>query len=260
MTSLARPAVARHANDKACLAVIAFAILQILTPVLPVLGIGMPIGSQSNSVRTLITPAGWAFSIWGALYTGSLLFAVYQARPGQRDNWLLARLRWPAAGAFLGNAVWAAYTQLLGLNIVSVAIIGWTLGCLIVAYLRITAAGPGYSTGERWLVVLPLSALAAWLTAATIVNVAASLRFHGIEAGEGAPAISALMVVIGGVIAGTTVYRGRGNLAYAIVFLWALAGIYAAGGQRVGIVAAATAIAALLVVAGTALGTRRMAR
>ncbi|RYE45107.1 MAG: hypothetical protein EOP21_06875, partial [Hyphomicrobiales bacterium] len=45
------------------------ALLQIATPMLPSLGVGDPIGSQSDSVRTLITPAGWAFSIWGALYT-----------------------------------------------------------------------------------------------------------------------------------------------------------------------------------------------
>lgn len=259
MASSAHP-VHRDTDRSARIAVIVFAVLQILTPILPLLGIGAPIGSQSDSVRTLITPAGWAFSIWGALYTGSLLFAVYQALSAQRGNRLVAALRWPAAGAFLGNALWAAYTQIWGLTALSVIIIAWTLGCLLTAYRHIGEAGPDLSSGERWLAVLPLSALAAWLTAATIVNVAASLRFHGVEAGEAAPAISALMVVIGGGIAALAVYRGRGNLAYALVFLWALAGIYAAGGQRAGIVAAAVIVAAGLVVAGTALGTRRSRR
>lgn len=58
--------------------VIAGAVLQVLIPALPSLGIGEPIGSQSDSVRTLITPAGWAFSIWGPLFTGALVFAIYQ--------------------------------------------------------------------------------------------------------------------------------------------------------------------------------------
>jgi hypothetical protein len=106
----------RTAFDLPHLAVLLTAALQILTPLLPQIGIGEPIGSRSLAVRTLITPAGWAFSIWGALYLGATVFAVYQALPAQRQNALLHRLRWPAAGAFLGNALWAAYTQLYGLT------------------------------------------------------------------------------------------------------------------------------------------------
>jgi len=234
-----------------------FAVLQILTPMLPQLGIGQPIGEQSDSVRTLITPAGWAFSIWGALYTGSIVFAIYQALPAQRDNELLAQLRWPAAGAFLGNAVWAAYTQTAGLSAISVAIILFTLICLLVIYRRFASWQRPLSTGERWCAYLPLSALASWLTAASIVNIAASLRYHGVEAGDAAPMIAAAVVVVGGVIAALALMRGRGNVPYALVFLWALAAIFAAGGQQAGAVAVATAVAALLVIGGTAVGLRR---
>src|SRR5690606_270171 len=170
--------------------VILTALLQIALPVLPSLGIGQPIGDQSDEVSTLITPAGWAFSIWGALYTGSLLFAIYQALPTQRRNRLLQAIRWPAAGAFAGNAVWALYTQSFGLSLVSAAVIVFTLANLLVILRRLAAWREGFSGGDRWLVVLPLSALASWLSAATIVNIAASLRFHGLDAGSGAPLVS----------------------------------------------------------------------
>jgi hypothetical protein len=39
-------------------AVLLGAVLQVLTPLLPLLGIGEPIGRQSDASRTLITPAG----------------------------------------------------------------------------------------------------------------------------------------------------------------------------------------------------------
>lgn len=237
------------------LAVICTALLQILTPLLPQLGIGEPIGSQSDSVRTLITPAGWAFSIWGALYTGSLVFAVYQALPSQRVSALLGRVRWPAAGAFLGNALWAAYTQVYGLSVVSVAIIAFTLLCLVAIYGQF--ADRRFSSGERWCVYLPLSALAAWLTVATTVNIAASLRYHGVEGGSAAPAIGAAVLIVAGLIALGALVRGRGNLPYAGVFLWALAAIFAAGGRADGLIAAAAGIAALLVLAGLFAGLRR---
>lgn len=213
MASLA-PARAPAADPLPRSAVVVLALLQILTPMLPALGVGEPIGSQSDSVRTLITPAGWAFAIWGPLYTGTILFAIWQALPAQRDNALAAQLRWPAAGAFLGNALWAAYTQVFGVSAISALIIVFTLVCLLVLYRRFSAWPSRLSTGERWLAMLPLCALAAWLTAATIVNIASALR-------------------------------------------WALAAIYAAGGQEAGIVAAAVAIAALLVIGATIMGLRR---
>jgi hypothetical protein len=237
--------------------VIVAALLQIALPVLPSLGLGQPIGGRSDEVRTLITPAGWAFSIWGALYTGSTLFAIYQALPAQRHNPLLRAIRWPAAGAFLGNAGWALYTQSFGLSLVSSAVIVFTLANLLVILRRFAGWRDGFSGAERWLAVLPLSALASWLSAATIVNIAASLRFHGIEAGAGAPPIAAAVVLIGGVIAAVALFRTLGNPPYALVFLWALAAIYAAGGQQETLVALATAVSALLVVMAAAAGLRR---
>jgi hypothetical protein len=233
------------------------AILQILTPLLPQLGVGSPIGDQSDSVRTLITPAGWAFSIWGLLYAGSFVFAVYQALPAQRDNDLLTRVRWPAAGAFLGNAVWAAYTQVYGLSIVSVAIILFTLVCLLSIYRTFAKTHRRLTGSERWCAVLPLSALASWLSVASIVNIAASLRFHGVEGGEIAPLLAAAVLIVAGVIAAAALRGGLGNPPYALVFLWALSAIYAAGGQQSAAVATAAGIAALLVIGGAVWGLSR---
>ncbi len=244
----------------AVVAVIVFAILQVIATSLPAFGIGEPIGSQSQAVRTLITPAGWAFTIWGPLFIGALAFALYQAMPAQANSRLIQQLRWPAAGAFAGNSIWAVYVQFAGLSAVSVLVIGWTLACLLTAYRRLTAWERSYTTGEGWCAVLPLSALAAWLTMATTVNIAASLRFHGVEAGDAASLISAVIVLVAGLIAGGALFRSRGNPAYAAVLLWALSAIYAAGGSRAGSVAAAAAIAALLVVSGAFLGWRNSGR
>ena len=123
-------------------------------------------------------------------------------------------------------------------------------------YRRLAHWQPRFTTAERWLVVLPLSTLAAWLTAATIVNIAATLRYHGVEAGDAAPAVAAAVVVVGGFIVAAALVRGRGNPFYALVFLWALAAIFAAGGQESDAVAVAAGIAALLVLGGAFLGLR----
>jgi len=228
--------------------VLLFAVLQILVPLLPGVGIGQPIGERSDAVQTLITPAGWAFSIWGPLYTGSVVYAVYQVLPAQRDDALLNRIGWFAAGAFFGNALWAGYTQLFALDVLSVVIIFFTLICLLNIFRVFSHQPSGFTPGEQWMVVLPLSALAGWLTAASIVNVAAALMHYGVDGGAAEPVIAAAIVVIGGIIASSAIWKGRGNPWYALVFLWALAGIYAAGGRESRTVLFATIAAGLLVI------------
>lgn len=232
-------------------AVLLLAILQILVTLLPRFGIGEPIGDRSDVVRTLITPAGWAFAIWGPLYAGSIGYAIYQALPAQRSNPLLGRIGWHAAGAYLGNMSWALYSQSAQLDWLSVAIILFTLVNLL-AIFRFVAAAPALTAGERFLAVLPLSALAAWLTAASIVNITAALKYHGVDAGTAVGPVGAAVVATGGVIAALALWRGRGNPWYALVFLWALAGINATGGEASHPVGVALLVSALLVVLSAA--------
>lgn len=236
------------------------ALLQILTPVLPSLGVGTFIGSQSNSVRTLVTPAGWAFAIWGALYSGSLAFAVFQSLPRAKASPLLSDIRLSAAAAFLGNAAWAAYVQCFGLGFPSVVIIAFTLINLLTIYLRLSNWREGFSVAERWVVVLPLSALTAWLTVASIVNVAATLRFYGVDGGTAASAIAGAVLLVSGGIAAATLLRTKGNPPFALVFLWALAAIYAAHGASDPVVGTATAMAAIATALGALIGLYRGGR
>lgn len=245
------------AADPARIVVLLCALAQIGAALLPAMGIGTPVGERSDAVQTLITPAGWAFSIWGALYLGSLVFSLLQFTSAGRDSTLFAALRWPAAGAFIGNALWAAWVQLGDIDAVSTLIIFGSLVSILIAYRRIAAWTAPFSAAERWGAILPLSALASWLTAASIVNVAATLRYYGVDAApDVAPLISAAIIAVGGLIAAAALARGKGNPPFALVFLWTLAAIFAAGGQEAAAVAVAAAIAAILVLIGISLGWR----
>ena len=42
------------------------------------IGILKPIGNISDEYNTLLTPPGWAFSIWGLIYAGLFLFCICQ--------------------------------------------------------------------------------------------------------------------------------------------------------------------------------------
>jgi len=233
------------------IAVIVAVFVQIGSTFLPQLGFGEPIGSRSDSVRTLVTPAGWAFAIWGPLFLGSAIFAIWQALPGQKASALLDRIAWPAAIAFAAQGVWAVYTQFANLTVISVAIILASLIGLLVT-LRALSKTSELSTQERWLAALVLGAMAAWLTAASIVNISAALVYHGVFASDaesaGYPLLAAAIVAIGGLIAATAVYRSRGNPWYALVFCWALLAIYLRGGQEAAELATAAVGSGLLVI------------
>jgi len=238
--------------------VIFAAILQIAVSFLSSLGIGTPIGENSDRVSTLVTPAGWAFSIWGALYLGALIFAAYQALSAQRNDALISQIRRPAAVAFLANASWATYVQLVDVTFLSVIIILTGLAGALLALRRLSSWPHQLSKGQFWCAAVPLTSLAAWLTAAAIANISSSLRFHGVDADAAqAPIVAGAVLIIGGLIAGTALARSKGCPPYALVFLWALAAIFADGGQRAPIVAAASGLAAVIVIASTAYGLRR---
>lgn len=235
-------------------AAIIFAVIcQIGSSFLPLLGFGEQIGDRSDSVRTLITPSGWAFSIWGLLFLGSAIFAVWQALPAQRSNTLLDRIAWPASIALGAQGVWAAYTGYNNLTAISAFIIFVSLAGLLLVLRALVQHGE-FTGKERWLVALVFSALAAWLTAASIVNVSATLKFYGVGGGGTYPLITTIMVAIGGVIAALAVVRSRGNPWYATVFCWALTAIYFRGGQEDALIAWACIGSGILVVLGVFVG------
>jgi hypothetical protein len=235
-------------SNPRALATLILAFAQIATPLLPMIGIGEPVGEQSGQTQTLITPAGWAFAIWGPLYFGTIVYAIWQLLPEQRESELVRRIGWNAAGAFLGNAVWVAYTQLWGLGFPSVLIILFTLVNLL-AILRVVASTPAFTLGERLAVVLPLSALAGWLTAATIVNIAAALNFHDVVLPGPAPLIAAAILLVGGAIVAAALVGTAGNPWYPIPFLWALFAVHQKLGAAYPAIATATIVAGLVVIA-----------
>lgn len=236
--------------DAQRLAVIVAVMVQIGAGFLPRFGIGEFIGDRSDAVRTLITPAGWAFAIWGPLFLLSIIFAVWQALPAQRGNGLLNRIAWPAAIALGAQGVWSTYTQLANLTFISVAIILVSLVALLVV-MRALVAEASLSRAERLFVAPAFSALSAWLTAASIVNVSASLKYHGLVDAGPAPGAASTMIIVGAIIAALAAWRLRGAPLFGLVFAWALIAINAAGGQAFQAVSQAAIGGIVLVLAVT---------
>ena len=205
------------------------AIAQIAFGALPfILGWEHTVGSRSAETFTLITPAGYAFSIWSVLFAGSLLFSIYQlARPAHEP---LRRIGWLAGHAFWLNAIWETYVPFQGLDGVSLVIIQLTWILLVVLLLR--ASGDDQASVWDRLFRAPLFALAGWLNAAAFVNILATANFYELTwlgSGELAPAI---LLLVAASLAASLVLSRLPSLSYFAAVAWALYAVHIATQMR----------------------------
>ena len=56
-----------------------FSLAQFLVTLLPILGIGTGIGDTAMASVPQVKPIYWSFFIWFLIYTGCIVYGVYQA-------------------------------------------------------------------------------------------------------------------------------------------------------------------------------------
>lgn len=185
---------------------------------------GQTTGEISDRFDVFFVPAGYVFSIWGLIYLGLLAYAVYQALPAQRENPRLKAIAAPFLVASLANIGWILlwhYNQ-FGLSVVVMLVL---LAMLITIYLRLGIGREPVSAEQRWLVNLPFSIYLGWITVATIANVTAYLDWIGWNGfGISEETWTVIMLVIATLVTALVLFTRR-DVAYALVIVWAFAGI-----------------------------------
>ncbi len=235
--------------------VLILAVVQILSGPITALATGSGVGGVSDDFSSPVTPAGYAFAIWGLIYLGALAYGVYQVLPSQRGRNVHRRTGWWLAAAFTCSTVWipifTAETVWLS-QLVILALVG----CLLVAANRATRSGPAAGLSERALLRLPITLYLGWTVLAATAGFGATFRSFGMPAQAGwVTALSVLLVV--GATAGcvAVVARGSGLAGFAFTTCWALVAIVLASSSTV--VAVVAALAALIVAATLILRTGR---
>ncbi|WP_380168790.1 TspO/MBR family protein [Jannaschia sp. R86511] len=141
------------------------------------LGAALPgarsVAEVSDTFATVVTPAGYAFAIWGVIFALCLAYAVYQALPAQHGRQVHRRVGWPLAVAFGANAVWEVVFPQEGVwLLVANGLILVTVTATALALGRLQDPEP---TGvDRVLPTVAASLLLGWVTIATVANVAIS--------------------------------------------------------------------------------------
>jgi benzodiazapine receptor len=205
-------------------------------------------GDISDLYPTLITPAGYTFSIWGLIYTLLLIFSVYQALPRNRERPFLREISFLFAlsGAF--NIVWLFLWHYEMIS-VSVVLMFALLATLIAIYQRLGIGKADVALREKMFVHLPFSVYLGWITVATITNVAVALTAVGWDGGGIAPMTWAILVLVVALIVTLAVIATRKDAAYSLVLVWALVGIMSKQSENQTVVLTAEVSIAIILIA-----------
>jgi hypothetical protein len=214
----------------------------------------------SNSFSTYFTPAGITFAVWGLIYLGQIVYAVYQALPAQAARAIHRSTGWWAVSAAVANALWSpVFSQTgvygtpefqplyLGLSLI---IIVWLLISLLRIFLTLCALDPQSTDGDRWLVQMPFYGYFAWVNVAAIANTTLLLIGLGWTGEQNGALWSTVMIVVATVLASALILIARakpGAVAFAAVIVWALAGIYLGNNDKSALVGVTALVAALVV-------------
>lgn len=199
----------------------------------------------SDIYSTLITPAGYVFSIWGVIYVLLGIFVVFQALPSQNGKAFHKQISYLFVLSSVCNIVWILLWQYKYITLSMIAIFALLI-TLIMIYLHLRIGKSSVSSGERFAVHLPFSTYLGWITIATIADVAAALvsvNWNGLGL---SPTNWAILVIVVALAIISLVIVTRRDIAYSLVAIWALIGI-AANQGRYPNVAATAEISAIIV-------------
>jgi len=211
----------------------------------------------SDANPTLITPAGYVFSIWGVIYILLGIFVVFQALPSQTGKDYQGKIGWLFVLSSLLNIVWLFLWQFEYLSL-SVVLMFLLLATLIAIYLRLNIGKSTVPLREKLAVHVPFSVYLGWITIASIANVAVTLVSIGWDGfGISQETWTALIIVIALLIT-LLVIATRKDIVYGLVIIWALVGIAVkqSGNSNIVMIAETSATIVAIALAASILLTR----
>lgn len=178
----------------------------------------------SDANPTLITPAGYVFSIWGVIYILLGVFVVLQALPSEKGKSYQKRIGWLFVLSNVFNIAWLFLWQFEQL-IPSLALMFLLLVTLIMIYLRLDVDKSTVLLRERLAIHLPFSVYLGWITIASIANVAVALVSVNWNGFGISPETWAILIITIALLITLFVIATRKDIAYGLVIIWALLGI-----------------------------------
>lgn len=206
------------------LSVLIFAILQ------PVVAYFSSFGDTSRLMEDasipLISPAGYAFSIWGIICIGSVLFGLYQLF-SKRNTDLYEKIAPYALLVFVGFTAWlyAAAQNWIWVTVVIFITMGYGLYRLYPQIVRANLSKK-FSLTEQIVTYGTFGLYAGWTTVAIFANIAAVIKFSGLaDQGNVGLLWQGAILIVATIVSILGIKRTKGSIPYAGAILWAFVAI-----------------------------------
>jgi hypothetical protein len=190
---------------------------------------GVTTGEVAARYALPFTPAGYVFAIWGLIYIGVIAFSLYQAAGAGARLERVASLRPVYVFSAAANVAWLWFWHHQA-PLASMAVMLMLLASLIVAR-RIVASAPAGSPVEFWCVDAPFRLYVAWISVATLANLAIIIAYVGAAAGPRAPVAVSLAMLAAALAIAAHAWRKLRDPIFLLVIAWAALGIALRHGQ-----------------------------
>ena len=194
---------------------------------------GVDTGAISDKYPTVITPAGYAFSIWSLIYLGCIAFSIYQILPLNIERFRSIRRAYILS--CVANCAWLYFwsQEMMVICLVVILALLATLA-FINSKLKNTE-----TNGEYWFAKFPFGIYFGWVTAATILNATIALVYLGVmPSGSTAIFLGAGLLLFAAAL-GVIIRIKLTNYFYPLAIAWALTAIAVKQSGKTPIVAAA---------------------
>ena len=200
----------------------------------------------SDKYPTVITPAGWAFSIWSLIYAGLIAFSVYQLLASKMGRF--ATIRIPYLVSCVLNCAWILFWHHFHTGLCAIVIV-LLLATLFWINLRLE---PADNFLEALLTKGVFGLYAGWVTLATFVNVIVYFVSIEVNLTSSTWNVIGILCLALALLAAAAVRIGLRNFVYPLPIAWAAAGIGAnQSGNTPVVVAAAITCILCLIISGT---------
>ena len=205
---------------------------------------------QSSYSTAIITPAGYAFSIWGIILLGCTIYAIYQLLPSQRKNTLFDELALFVSITCIGYSSWifAAAREWLWTTVFIFMIM---LIALWEVYTMITLYKKRLSRFQSILLRGTFGIYIGWATAAIPLNISAALVYHRvIYSDERSVAVYFLFLIATLSHAVWGQWKIGRNYYYTATIIWAFAAIVVGTVERGSTILALISLTSIMIFAG----------
>ncbi|MBA2378394.1 MAG: tryptophan-rich sensory protein [Blastocatellia bacterium] len=196
----------------------------------------------SDKYPTLLTPAGYAFSIWSLIYLGLVAFSIYQLLPANIARFRNLRSLYIISAAL--NCAWIYFWHRDDIAI-CLALITALLISLFLINLKLMQFD---GIGDFWAAKAPFGIYFGWVTAATLVNFMITLAYWGVELSDTTRQVLAISLILLAAALGVIVRFRMANYLYPLAIAWALTAIAVRqSGQTLLVAAAALGVVMCLI-------------